>query len=108
MEVLEYVGYVVLSLLFLYSALNHFANHDLLVGYADEAGFPVPYLAGWPTGTLLVVIGFLVAIGHVLGFIAALGFLTITGLFFHRNLKDPANFKHLALAASILSLIAVV
>jgi len=101
---MEHVGFVIASLLFFFAGFNHFKNHDTMVGYASSSGMPVAYVAGWPTGAFLLATAVLVAFGYVAGFVMAFGFLLLSGFFFHRNLKDPANQKHYALAGLFLAL----
>lgn len=104
---MEYVGYVILAALFAFPAYNHVKSHAALVGYTASTSFPVPYLGGWPTGVVLAAIAVLVALGTTVGFIAAAAFLAITAVYFHSNIKDPANLKHVALIGSFVALAAL-
>jgi putative oxidoreductase len=65
---------------------GHIRNTKMLEGYAQSAGFPLPSIAGWPTGVWLVAGGLSVALGiwPDLGAIMIALFVVIAASYFHR------------------------
>lgn len=111
---MESIGYILISLLFIYSAYNHIKNSTQIAGYATSAFGDCPfatqlgYLGGWPTGLYLAITGVLVALGTAAGFYLAAGFLAVATVLYHRDLKDPNTWKNVALAGATLALGALV
>ena len=50
------VGRVLFSIFFVRSGWGHLTKGKGMIGYAETAGLPVPYLAGWPSGVETVVV----------------------------------------------------
>lgn len=111
---MESVGLILFGLLFVYAGYGHIKNHAQTAGYASTAFGNCPfavelgYLGGWPTGLFLVATGALVALGEVSGLYAAAGFLAAATALYHRDLKDVATYKNLALLGSALALASLV
>jgi hypothetical protein len=111
---LETFGLLLVAFLFAFSGYNHVKNHAVVAGYAATAFGDCPiatqlgYLGGWPTGVLLLGTAVGLILQYTLALYVAIGFLAVTQALFHRNLKDPANAKHLALIGSLVALAAVV
>lgn len=57
------VGRILFGGFFLYSSYDHFANTDVLAGYAGAQGVPFPQLAVLGTGVLLLLGGASVLLG---------------------------------------------
>lgn len=106
---MELFGLILIAILFAYSGYNHIKNHEVLAGYASS-GFRgnkvLGYLGGWPTGLLLIVAAVGLVLRYVLALEVLIGFLAVTQALYHRNLKDPANLKHLALIGALIALLA--
>lgn len=107
-----YLAVLLLALPFLLAGVNHVKNHGGLVGYAQSVGFPVPYLAGWPTGLLLLAGGIGLFFTNVVAVWAAgalIAFLALATAYFHRDAKNDVNFgKNIALIGALTYLIVTV
>lgn len=109
---MELFGLILVAILFGLSGYNHIKNHATLAGYATSSYGDCPiatqlgYLSGWPTGVVLVASAVGLVFQYTLALYVLTGFLAITQAIWHRNLKDPANLKHLALIGSLLALAA--
>lgn len=116
MDVLVLIGRLLFALIFLASAYGHFAQREMMVGYAGSKGVPsflVP-LTGvqLAAGALMVLLGIWPDLGALLLFL----FLVPTAFVMHGFWKetDPGNkameqvqfFKDLALAGAALALFA--
>lgn len=91
MDVLEIVGRVLFSLIFLVSALGHFKNTEAMAGYAQFRGVPAPKLSVQVSGLALLVGGVLVIAGGSYAAIGALvlfAFLVPTALLMHPFWKE--------------------
>lgn len=104
MEIVYYLSLFVLGVFFVYAGIHHLTHHDNLVLYAASTKFPVPYVAGWPTGALLAVIGVGVASGQALFVLAGAAFVALATAWFHRDFKDTATHLHWALVAALLAI----
>lgn len=111
---METFGLILVALLFAYSGYNHVKNHTAVAGYAATAFGDCPvatqlgYLGGWPTGVVLLATAVGLVLEYTLALYVAIAFLAVTQALFHRDLKDPANAKHLALIGALVALAAVV
>jgi putative oxidoreductase len=65
---------------------THVAKSKMMEGYAQQANFPFPAIAGWPTGLWLTVGGLSVGLGiwPDIGALMLIAFLAIAAAFFHR------------------------
>lgn len=109
---MELFGLILVAILFVKSGYAHIKNHSALAGYA-ASGFgdcPVApqlgYLGGWPTGVVLLAAGVGLVFQYTLALYVLAGFLAVTQALYHRDLKDPANLKQLALTGALLALAA--
>ncbi len=72
---------------------GHIRNSKMFEAYARSTGFPLPSLAGWPTGLWLVAGSLSVALGiwPDVGALMIAVFVVIAALFFHRywEVEDP-------------------
>lgn len=97
----------------------HIAKSSMAEGYARQAGFPVPAIAGWPTGVWMAA-GSLSIMFGVWGDVGALmvaGFVVPAAAWFHRfwAIEDQQQkmaqnaffFRNLALLGGSLVLFAV-
>lgn len=106
---MELIGLLVFVSLFIFSGLNHIRHSADMVTYTKSAFGNCPlagifgFLGGWPTGLFLIIFGAGTAFNeHSLYAYGLAGFLALMIALFHRNLKDPANLKTLALLGSAL------
>lgn len=108
---METVGLIIVAALFVYAGINHIRNHQSMVAYTASVLGDCPvkaqvaFLGGWPTGIFIAVAGTGLAFNEhaAFGYVLA-AFMAVAALLFHRNLKDPANLKHIALAGSLLAI----
>lgn len=112
-------GRVLFVLLFLLSAFGHFAQREMMVGYAASRGVPLAALAVPVTGLMLLFgsIGVLLGIWIDLAFLVLVVFLIPTALMMHAFWKesDPQAKqmemtmfnKDIALAGAALMLFAL-
>jgi putative oxidoreductase len=72
---------------------GHIRQSEMFEGYARSTGFPLPSIAGWPTGVWLVAGGLSVALGiwPDVGALMIAAFVVPAALFFHRfwEIEDP-------------------
>jgi uncharacterized membrane protein YphA (DoxX/SURF4 family) len=111
-DILEIVGRVLFSLIFIGSAFGHFKNADGMAGYAKSKGLPAPKLTVQVSGLVLLVGGVLTIIGNPLGLIALIIFLVPTAIIMHPFWKETdamakmgeqtAFLKDIALAGAAL------
>jgi putative oxidoreductase len=68
------------------TGVGHFKKDQMMRGYAQQAGFPIPALAGWVAGLWLVLGGVSVALGiwPDLGSLMLGAFVIPAAVFFHR------------------------
>ncbi len=108
------VGRVIFGLYFAYSGFNHLKNGKSLVGYAASKKVPMPKLAVYGTGLLLLVggLGITFAYHMTVSLFLVILFLVPTTIFMHDFWKetDPmarmsqrtAFWKNVALFAAVL------
>ena len=63
MRIAHLVGRVVLGAYYIWSASHHFLNHAALMGYTGTKGVPLPGLAVFGTGALLLIGGLSLLLG---------------------------------------------
>ena len=119
MEIAFLIGRIVLGVYYLFNALNHFRNLNMMAGYAGSKGVPAPKLAVAGTGVLLLLGGLSILLGvqPTIGAILIVVFLVPVAFMMHNfwAVQDPqmkmmemVNFmKNLALAASALMFLAI-
>ena len=116
-EVLFLVGRALFGGVLAFTGLNHFANAESMVGYADAKGVPAAGLLVPFTGGMLVVGGLLVAVGAypLVGAGALATFLLVTTPVMHDfwTVDDPQErqsemtdfLKNVALLGTALALL---
>ena len=96
------IGRVLYSIFFVRSGWGHLTKRDAMITTAENAGFPFPSLAGWPSGVWLfagsasIVLGIWPDIGALM-----LGlFVVPAAVYFHRfwTIDDPVQRRTQALA----------
>jgi putative oxidoreductase len=89
------VGRILFSTFFARSAWGHFRRQPGMIGYARLAGFPLPYLAGWPSALWLGAASVLLSVGiwPDLGALMLGAFVVPAALYFHAfwKIDDPAQ-----------------
>lgn len=90
------VGRVLFVMFFLISGLGfHVAKSGQAEGYARQMGFPLPAIAGWPTGIWMTVGALSVALGiwPDIGALMLCAFVIVAALYFHRfwTLEDESQ-----------------
>jgi len=111
------IGRVIFGLYFAYSGFGHFKNAKGLAGYAASKKVPMPMLAIYATGALLVLggLGIVFAYHMTVSLFLIIVFLVPTTIFMHDfwTEKDPAArssqqiafLKNTALFAAALMLL---
>jgi putative oxidoreductase len=94
--IIELVGRILFSLYFLVSgAAFHISRSKMAEQYAQSAGFPIPQVAGWPTGVWMVAGGLSVALGiwPDIGALMLAAFAIPAAAWFHRfwEIEDPVQ-----------------
>ena len=91
--VIELVGRILFASFFVYAGRAHLINSKRYEGFARSAGFPVPAVAGWPSGAVLLAGGVSIALGiwPDIGCILIAIFVVPAGWYFHRfwDVEDP-------------------
>lgn len=116
MELLLLLGRIIFGGFFIMSGINHFANLQMMSGYAGSKNVPAPGAAVAVSGVMLLVGGLSVVFGvlPVLGLLVLILFLVPTSLLMHNfwAIEDPqqrmgeqVNFmKNMALIGASLAL----
>jgi uncharacterized membrane protein YphA (DoxX/SURF4 family) len=77
------------------AGIGHFKKDQMMRGYAQQAGFPVPAVAGWVAGLWLILgaVSLGVGIWPDLGSVMIGAFVVPAALFFHRfwSFEDEAQ-----------------
>jgi len=68
------------------AGIGHFKRDQMMRGFAQQSGFPVPSVAGWPAGLWLIAGGLSVAVGiwPDLGALMIGAFVIPAAAYFHR------------------------
>jgi putative oxidoreductase len=110
------IGRAILGGFFLYNGINHFKSHEMLTGYAQSKGFPMPGKAITISGMTLLLGGasLITGIKPKFGAMALTGFLAAVSPTIHdfwkaedpqQRMNDMSNFgKNMALLGSALML----
>ena len=90
MEILEIIGKILFSLLFIGSGINHFKNTSAMSAYARSKGLLFADLNVYLSGALLVVapVLYIFGIWETAMLIALAVFLTLTAFIFHAYWKE--------------------
>ena len=108
-NILDLVGRVFISLVFLLSGINKIGNYEGSVGWMESFGMPGIFLI--PAIILEIVAPILIIIGYKVKIAAALlsVFCIITALIFHTDFSNQMQFvsfmKNIALAGGFLFLV---
>jgi len=114
-----FIGRIILGLYYLFNAVNHFMQLEMMSGYAASKGVPAPKLAVGGSGLLLLLGGLSILLGYqpYIGAILIVVFLVPVAFMMHNfwTISDPqakmgemVNFlKTIALAASALMFLAI-
>jgi len=93
MEILLLVGRIIFGGYFIMGGFNHFANLEMMSGYAKSENVPAPGLAVAGTGAMLIAGGLSVVLGvwPVVGLLVLILFLVPTSLMMHNfwTIEDP-------------------
>lgn len=119
MEVAFLIGRIILGVFYLFNAFNHFTRLEMLSSYAASKRTPLPKLATFVAGVLLLVGGVSILLGAypVVGVVALAVFFIPVTFWMHGfwAVQDPmqktiemVNFtKNLALLGAALTLLAI-
>ena len=108
-NILDLVGRVFISLVFLLSGINKIGNYEGSVGWMESFGMPGIFLI--PAIILEIVAPILIIIGYKVKIAAALlsVFCFVTALIFHTDFSNQMQFvsfmKNIALAGGFLFLV---
>ena len=80
------IGRILFAYFFVVAGIDHFKKDQLMKGYAVQAGFPIPVIAGWVVGLWLIAGAASVGAGiwPDLGSLMIGAFVIPATLFFHR------------------------
>jgi len=119
MEIAFLIGRIIVGGYYLFNAVAHFAQLDMMAGYAGSKGVPAPKLAVIGTGVLLLVGGLSILLGFLplVGVIALVLFFLPVTFMMHSfwTVEDPqmkmaemTNFaKNMGLLGSALMFLAI-
>lgn len=93
--VMVLIGRILFAYFFVVAGIGHFKKDELMKGYAVQAGFPIPGIAGWVAGLWLIAGAVSVGAGiwPDLGSLMIGIFVIPATLFFHRywSFEDDAR-----------------
>ena len=113
------VGRILLGGFFLKSGYSHMKNLKMMAGYAGSKGMPIPSVAVFVTGLMLLLGGVSIILGFqtFIGMILLIAFLAPAALIFHAfwketdpNAKMASNmlfWRNVALIGALLMLIQI-
>ncbi len=119
MEVLFLIGRIIVGAFYLFNAVNHFTNLEMLSGYAASKGVPAPKAAVIGSGLLLLIGGLSILLGYqpVIGVAAIVIFFLGVTFKMHNfwaiedqqmRMVEMVNFmKNMALMGSALMFLAI-
>lgn len=121
MEIIFWIGRIILGGYFIYSGYQHFLDRENLTTYAKSKNVPLPKIAVIVTGLILVLGGVSILTGFFvfIGLWALVLFLVAVSLMMHAFWKVPKGtairqgeeinfFKNIALAGSLMMIIAMI
>ncbi len=111
-------GRIVFAFFFVMAGYRHLVGGAQMTAYARQVGFPLPALAPWPAGLVLLAGGLSIALGvwPDIGALLLIGFLAPAALWFHPFWKLPEDqqqmqsqlfFRNLTLIGACIALFAV-
>lgn len=109
-------GRIVFAFFFVMAGYRHIVGGAQMTEYARGVGFPVPALAPWPSGIVLVAGGVSVAAGiwPDIGALLLIAFLIPAAVWFHPFWKTPDDqtqaqlfFRNITLIGACIALFAV-
>lgn len=111
-------GRIVFAFFFVMAGYRHVVGGAQMTEYARQVGFPLPALAPWPSGLVLLAGGLSIAVGvwPDIGALLLIVFLVPAALWFHAFWKMPADqqqmqsqlfFRNLTLIGACIALFAV-
>lgn len=111
-------GRIVFAFFFVMAGYRHVVGGAEMTGYARSVGFPLPALAPWPSGVLLLAGGLSIALGvwPDIGALLLIVFLAPAMVWFHPFWKMPedqqqaqsqAFFRNLTFIGACIALFAV-
>ena len=119
MEYLFLLGRILLGGYFIKNGYNHLKNLNMLTGYAQSKGVPMPKIAVFVTGLMLLFggLGILLGVYVQLSILLLVVFLLITTFKMHQywTVTDPMQrmgehvnfYKNLGLLGAVLMLLAI-
>lgn len=92
--IIQLIGRILFAGYFVFVGVGfHVAMTKMAEGYAQSAGFPVPAIAGWPTGLWMAAGGLSLILGvwPDIGALMIAAFAIVAAAYFHRfwELDDP-------------------
>ena len=106
------VGRAMISALFLLSGFSKLAAPDIIIGYIQSVGLPLPTVGFVLSAFIEIVGGFTLLLGFRTRIVASIFFLyaLATAAFFHHNFADQDQFihffKNIAIAGGLLHVVA--
>jgi uncharacterized membrane protein YphA (DoxX/SURF4 family) len=119
MEIAFLIGRIILGVYYLFNAVNHFMQLNMMSGYAGSKGVPAPKVAVAGSGLVLLLGGLSILLGYqpYIGVALIVIFLVPVAFMMHNfwTIEDPqmkmgdmVNFlKNIALAASALMFLVI-
>ncbi len=119
MEIAFLIGRIILGVYYLFNAVNHFMQLNMMSGYAGSKGVPAPKVAVAGSGLVLLLGGLSILLGYqpYIGVALLVIFLVPVAFMMHNfwTIEDPqmkmgemVNFlKNIALAASALMFLVI-
>ena len=113
------IGRIIVGIFYAYSGFRHFANLNMMAGYAGSKGVPAPKLAVAGSGALIIVGGLSILLGcyPLIGVICVVLFLVPTSFLMHNfwtvldpmhKMSEMVNFtKNMALVGCALMFLAI-
>ena len=113
------IGRILLGLFLLQSAIGHFSNSAMLVGFAASKGVPAPEIGVFVSGLLLLIAAASIILGYkpVIGVSAMILFFLPVTFMMHAfwtdtgkmaQMNDMVNFgKNIAILAASLTMVAI-
>lgn len=92
--IIQLIGRILFAAYFVFVGVGfHVGKTKMAESYAGSAGFPVPAIAGWPTGVWMAAGGLSVMLGiwPDIGALMIAAFAVVAAAYFHRfwELDDP-------------------
>jgi uncharacterized membrane protein YphA (DoxX/SURF4 family) len=96
--IIQLIGRLLFGSYFVFVGVGfHVGKTKMAEGYAGSTGFPVPAIAGWPTGVWMAAAGLSVMLGiwPDIGALMIAAFAIVAAAYFHRfwELDDPMQMQ---------------